>query len=113
MKDILQEGCASNKIIDKAMSEACKLSNKHEQVIEEYKIMIDGFKLSKLNLEWEFILGWRGGASWPFWVTKVCCELLVNGSPPSAIPSSIGTLIATLYGKEPKKLPCLNYVRQC
>ncbi len=46
-------------------------------------------------------------------MTEVCCELLVNGSPPSAIPSSIGTLIATLHGDEPKKLPLLNYVRQC
>ena len=37
----------------------------------------------------------------------------MNGLPPSAIPYSIGTLIATLYGEEPKKLPCLNYVCQC
>jgi hypothetical protein len=37
----------------------------------------------------------------------------VNGSPPSAIPSSIGTLFATLYDEELKKLPSLNFVRQC
>ena len=37
----------------------------------------------------------------------------MNGSPPFAIPSSIGTLTATLYGDDPKKLPSLNYVRQC
>ena len=86
---------------------ACLLNTQQaqEQVIEEYKIMINRIKLSKLNLKREFKLGWRGGASWPLWVTKVCCELLVNGSPPSAIPSSIGTLMATFYGKEPKKLP--------
>lgn len=29
------------------------------------------------------------------------------------IPSSIGTLTATFYGEEPKKLPSINYVRQC
>ena len=84
-----------------------------QQVIEEYKIMIDGFKSSKLNLKREVKLGRRGGASWPLWVTKVCCELLVNGSPASAIPSSIGTLTTTLYGEEPKKLPLLNFVQQC
>ena len=47
------------------------------------------------------------------WVIKVCCELLVNGSPPSAIPSSIGTLFADLYGKEQKKILSLNFVHQC
>jgi len=75
--------------------------------------MIDGFKSSKLNLKREVKLGRRGGASWPLWVTEVCCELLVNGSPPSAIPSNIGTLFATLYGEEPTNIPSLNYVRQC
>jgi len=83
------------------------------QVIEHYKSMIDAFKSSKLNLKREVKFGRRGGACWPLWVTEVCCELLVNGSPPSAIPSSIGTLTATLYGEEPKKLPSLNFVRQC
>ncbi len=42
----------------------------------------------------------------------MCCELLVNGSPPSSIPSSILTLFTALYGEEPKKIPSLNYVRQ-
>ena len=83
------------------------------QVIEHYKSMIDAFKSSKLNLKREVKLGHRGGACWPLWVTEVCCELLVNGSPPSAIPSSIGTMTSTLYGEEPKKLPLLNFVRQC
>jgi hypothetical protein len=67
----------------------------------------------KRSLKLEVKLGRRGGASWPLWVTEVCCELLVNGSPPSAIPSSIGTLFAVLYGEEPKSIPSLNYVRQC
>ena len=75
--------------------------------------MIEGFKSSKLSLKQEVQVGQRGGVRWPLWVTEVCCELLVNGLPSSAIPSSIGTLNATLYGEEPKKLPSLNYVRQC
>jgi hypothetical protein len=58
-------------------------------------------------------VGRSGGACWLLWVTEVCCKLLVYGSPPSAIPPSIGTLFATLYGKEPMKLPSLNYVCQC
>ena len=40
---------------------ACLLNTQQaqEQVIEEYKIMINGFKLSKLNLKREFKFGWR------------------------------------------------------
>ncbi len=85
----------------------------HQQVIEDYKITIEGFKSLKLNLKQEWKVGRIGGSRWPLWVTKVCCELLVNGLPPSAVPSSIGTLFATLYGKEPKKIPSLNYIQQC
>jgi len=83
---------------------------KRKRQIEEYKSIFDGIKSSKLNLKQEVKLGRRGGARWSLWVTKVCCELLVYGSPPSAIPSSIETLTATLYGEEPKKLPSLNFV---
>jgi hypothetical protein len=75
--------------------------------------MIEGFKSSKQSLKQVWRVGSRGGHTWPLWVTEFCCELLVNGSPPSAIPSSIGTLFETLYGDEPKKIPSLNYVRQC
>jgi hypothetical protein len=46
-------------------------------------------------------------------VTEVCCELLVNGLQTLAIPSSIMTLFAALSSEEPKKIPSLNYVRQC
>jgi hypothetical protein len=54
---------------------ACLLNMQQarQQVIEEYKSMIDGLKLSKLNLKREVKLGRRGGASWPLWVTEVSC----------------------------------------
>jgi hypothetical protein len=90
-----------------------KVQQAQQQLIEEYKIMIEGFKSSKCNLKQVCKVGRRGGLCWPLWGTEVCCELLVNGLPPSAIQSSIRTLIATLYGDEPKKLPLLNYVQQC
>ena len=47
------------------------------------------------------------------WVIQVICKLLVNGTPPSAIPSNIGTLYATFNGKEPEELPSIGFVRQC
>lgn len=75
--------------------------------------MVKSFQSTKRSLKPEIKIGRRGGASWRLWVTEVCCELLVNGSPPSAIPSTIGTLFAALYGEEPKHIPSVSYVRQC
>jgi hypothetical protein len=90
-----------------------RVQQAQEAPLTEYKSMVEIFKSSKCDLTCEFKAGRRGGAHWPLWVTEVCCELLVNGSSPSAIPSSIMTLLAALYGEEPKKIPSLNYVRQC
>jgi hypothetical protein len=90
-----------------------RLQQAQETQLVEYKSMVETMKSSKQNLTCEFKVGRRGGAHWPLWVTEVCCELLVNGLPPLAIPSSIMTLFAALYGEEPKKIPSLNYVRQC
>ena len=75
--------------------------------------MVETFKSTKKNLTCKFKIGCNGGGRWRLWVTKVCCELIVNGSPPSAIPSSIGSLFYTLYSKEPKKNPSLKSVCQC
>jgi hypothetical protein len=112
LEKLLTEKEAKNHLKDELAS-LLKVQQSQQILLDEYKIMIDGFQSSKLSLKQEVKLGRRGGARWPLWVTEVCCELLVNGSPPSAIPSSIGTLTATLYGDDPKKLPSLNYVRQC
>jgi hypothetical protein len=84
-----------------------------EAQLNEYKSMVETFQSMKRDLTLVSKAGRRGGAIWPLWVTEVCCELLVSGSSPSAIPSSILTLFATLYGEEPQKIPSLNYVRQC
>jgi hypothetical protein len=113
LKDELTQALKMHESQRDEIARLLNMQQAQHQVIEQYKIMIQEFNTSKLNLKREVKLGRRGGACWPLWVTEVCCELLVNGSPPSAIPSSIGTLTATLYGEEPKKLPSLNYVRQC
>jgi len=113
LKDELTQALKMHESQQNEIARLLNMQQAQQQVIEEYKSMIDGFKSSKLNLKREVKLGRRGGASWPLWVTEVICELLVIGSPPSAIPYTIGTLFATLYGKEPPKIPSLNYVRQC
>jgi hypothetical protein len=75
--------------------------------------MVEGFKTSKLNLKREHGVWRRGGGRWPLWVIEVCCELLVQGTPPSAILSNIGILFERLNGEEPQELPSINFVLQC
>lgn len=90
-------------------------SNASQQIVlDEYKVMVEGFKSRKRNLQYEKRVG-RGGCSkvWPLWVTEAICDLLVHGTPPSAIPSNIATLYATFTCEEPEELPSVNYVRQC
>jgi hypothetical protein len=85
------------------LTHVLKAQEAQEALLNEYKSMVETLKSSKQTLSQEVKAGSRGGAHWPLWVTKMCCELLVNGLPPFAISSNIGTLLAALYGKEPKK----------
>ena len=41
------------------------------------------------------------------------CNLLVNGTPPSAVPDNIQMMSAAMTGQEVTELPCINFVRQC
>jgi hypothetical protein len=59
-------------------------------------------------------IGRRGGASkWPPRVVQLVCEMLVNGTPPSAIPANIASLSAYQTGKVPESVPSLSFVREC
>ena len=54
----------------------------------------------------------RGGSGhWPTWVVLMICELLVNGTAPTAIPSNIQTFYKTLYQDKPQELPSVSFVR--
>ena len=97
-------------ILKDELTRVLKVYQAQENQLIEYKAMVETVNSSKRNLKREFKIGRSGGAHWPLWVTEVCCELLVNGLPPLAIPSSIGTLLAALYGEgeETTRLPLLN-----
>ena len=117
----------ANKRLDKLLSANEKIgimkdeltmvlkSNASQQIVlDEYKVMVEGFKSRKRNLQYEKRVGRRGCCKvWPLWVTEAICDLLVHGTPPSAIPSNIATLYATFTCEEPEELPSVNYVRQC
>ena len=68
----------------------------------------------KIEIKRQRSVGWRGGSGkWPVHVVMLICELLVNGTPPSAVPANIQTASAAFTGAEASDLPSLRFVRQC
>jgi len=78
LEKLLTEKEVKNHLKDELAS-LLKIQQSQQILLDDYKTIIEGFKSSKLSLKQEVKVGWRGGARWPFWVTEVCCELLVNG----------------------------------
>ena len=54
-----------------------------------------------------------GSRHWPPWVVQMICELLINGTAPMAVPSTIQSIYEMLYNKSPEELPSVNFVREC
>jgi len=68
----------------------------------------------KLEIKRQRSVGRRGGSGkWPVHVILLICELLANGTPPSAIPANIQTTSAALTGAEATELPSIIFLRQC
>ncbi len=111
--DQLRQEKEQKNLLKDELTRVLRAQQAQEAQLNEYKSMVKKYQSSKRDLTFVSKAGRRRGAIWPLWVTEVYCELLVSGSSPSAIPSSILTLFAALYGKEPTQIPSLNYVRQC
>ena len=68
----------------------------------------------KLEIKRQRSVGRRGGSGkWPVHIVLLICELLVNGTPPSAVPANIQTSSAAFTGAEASELPSVKFVRQC
>ena len=57
---------------------------------------------------------WRrgGGKRWPVHIVLLICEMLVNGTHPSAVPANIQTSCASFTGAEADELQSVNFVRE-
>ena len=69
-----------------------------------------------LKKEWaneEAAVAHGGARRLPPWVVQVICELLVNGTSPSAVPTAMQTMYQMLTGDTPNKLPTINFVWSC
>ena len=68
----------------------------------------------QLDIKRERPVGRQGGSSkWPVHIVLLICELLVNGTPPYAVPANIQTMSAAITRKEVTELHCINFVRKC
>lgn len=89
-----------------------------QAIMHKYEEIFNNSQETKRELqkEWadEEAAHRRGGARrWPVWVVQLICELLVNGTAPSAIPANIQTMYEMLYGEKPKEVPSVRFVRNC
>jgi hypothetical protein len=41
------------------------------------------------------------------------CKLLISGTPPTAVPSTLQIIYETLYKEKPEQLPSVNFLREC
>jgi len=46
-------------------------------------------------------------------IVQMICELLINGTAPTAVPSTIQSIYEMLYDEPPEELPSVNFVREC
>ena len=88
------------------------------EIVDSYKALVETNAENKRRMkkEWadEASKAKRGGRKrWPVWVVQMICELLVNGTTPTAVPGNIQIIYETLYGEKTDDLPTVNFVRSC
>lgn len=68
----------------------------------------------RLKIKRERAIGRHGGSDkWPPLIVLWICELLVNGTSPTAVPYVLQTASSYLNGEEVKELPSVSFVREC
>ena len=93
------------------LAHLCEVRAKEQEILASYEADKAEGGFEELELELEFGKG-RGGGRYPLWVAQACIELLLSGTPPSAVPTNIAIMYETLYQKEAKMIPSKQFVRQ-
>ena len=93
------------------LAHLCEVRAKEQEILARYEADKKEGGFEELELELEFGNG-RGGGRYPLWVAQACIELLLSGTPPSAVPTNIAIMYETLYQKEAKMIPSKQFVRQ-
>lgn len=119
----------ASKSVDKA-TKASNMATKRLKVLKDMKYQLNELqdKLADesqqraalermqtlpLQINRERLVGRKGGAShWPVHIVLLICELLVNRTPPSAVPGSLKTF-AAFSGITEAEYPTADFVRKC
>ena len=94
----------------------CRLREAKDMLADEshQREALERMQTIKLEIKRQRSVGKHGGSwKWPVHIVLLICELLVNGTPPSAVPANIQTTSAAFTGAEASELPSVNFVRQC
>ena len=84
------------------------------EVDKELQQKLESMQLIRKEIKKEKPIGRKGGGKkWPVHVVLLICELLVNGTPPSAVPKNMQSTSAYFIGAEANELPGVDYVRKC
>jgi hypothetical protein len=117
----LRKETQSRRAKEDELTKASKALCRSEKELEIKKILLETPQETqrRMKKEWDNIDadGHRtlkgGSRRWPTGVVLMICELLINGTWPSGVPSCIHTVYETLYKEEPDELPSINFVREC
>ena len=112
-----EERCARREA-DDDLARMQKVHEATEELMQGYKRLAEESQSTKrrMKTEWESAAAARskgGRQKWPLWVVQLICELLVNGTTPTAVPANIQSMYQTLYGKGANEWPSVNFVREC
>ena len=67
-----------------------------------------------IDIKKERPIGRQGdGKQWPVHIVLLICEMLVNGTHPSAVPANIQTSCAAFTGVEADELPSVDFFHEC
>ena len=111
--------CVQKEMVkEKGLSEK-RLQRLHasQDNVLELKEILDEVKNNKVSKAIRKVReeGKHGGShTWPLWILQLVLEMLVNGTPPSAVTSNIASQIAIMNPHmKVLELPSLSYVRKC
>jgi hypothetical protein len=87
-----------------------KALSKTEQELDMAKLLMENSLATKRRMKKEWVNTYNdgrrtqgGSRHWPPWVVQMICELLINGTAPTAVPSTIQSIYEMLYDESPEE----------
>jgi hypothetical protein len=87
-----------------------KALSKTEQELDMAKLLMENSHATKRRMKKEWVNTYNdgrrtqgGSRHWPPWVVQMICELLINGTAPTAVPPTIQSIYETLYDESPEE----------